>query len=94
MRGVRMALANVEFRVPIDENFSIVGFYDIGRVWRGGTRAPFLPSTVDSDEWLKSPGVGIRFKSPFGLIRVDVARGDRPNGKKETEYHFGFGEMF
>lgn len=94
MRGVRMALANVEFRVPIDENFSIVGFYDIGRVWRGGTRAPFLPPTVDSDEWLKSPGVGIRFKSPFGLIRVDVARGDRPNGKKETEYHFGFGEMF
>lgn len=81
-RGDAMVLGNVELRVPIDKNISFVAFYDIGKTWMRG-------SSFSDTPWMKSPGIGIRLKTPLGNVRVDVARGD-----DETEFHFGFGEMF
>lgn len=78
-----MFLGNVELRIPIDENFSIVAFYDIGNAWNKNTGAGF-----DLNDLEDSPGIGVRVKTPLGNIRVDVAKGD------ETQFHFGFGEMF
>ncbi len=82
-KGHEMALGNFEIRIPIDENFSIVGFYDIGNAWNKNSGNRFDLSDLED-----SPGIGVRVKTPLGNIRVDVASGD------ETEFHFGFGEMF
>ena len=83
-KGHEMFLGNIELRVPIDENFSVVAFYDIGNAWNTELGAGF-----DLSDLRDSPGVGVRVKTPLGNIRVDVAKGDN-----ETEFHFGFGEMF
>lgn len=82
-KGHEMFLGNVELRIPIDENFSIVAFYDIGNAWDKTRGAGFSFDNLED-----APGVGVRVKTPLGNIRVDVAKGD------ETQFHFGFGEMF
>lgn len=82
-KGHEMFLGNVELRIPIDENFSIVAFYDIGNAWSKTEGEGF-----SFDDLEDAPGVGVRVKTPLGNIRVDVAKGD------ETQFHFGFGEMF
>ncbi len=82
-KGHEMFLGNAEVRIPVDENFSIVLFYDIGNAWDKNLGAGF-----DLNDLENSPGVGVRVKTPLGNIRVDVGKGD------ETQFHFGFGEMF
>lgn len=82
-KGHEMFLANAELRIPIDENFSIVAFYDIGNAWDKTRGTDF-----DLNDLEDSPGLGVRVKTPIGNIRVDVAKGD------DTQFHFGFGEMF
>ena len=82
-KGHEMFLGNVELRIPIDENISIVAFYDTGMAWNKKIGGKF-----DFSDLVDSPGIGVRVKTPLGNIRVDVAKGD------ETQFHFGFGEMF
>ena len=94
-RGDKMVLANAELRVPIDENVSVVAFYDVGRVWNDLPGDPFVEAQKrTTSRWLTSPGLGVRVNTPIGNVRIDVARGTDVNGKTQTEYHFGFGEMF
>ncbi len=82
-KGHEMFLGNIELRFPIDENISIVAFYDTGMAWDKKAGGKF-----DFSDLVDSPGIGVRVKTPLGNIRVDVAKGD------ETQFHFGFGEMF
>ncbi|MGI6076529.1 MAG: BamA/OMP85 family outer membrane protein, partial [Pyramidobacter sp.] len=84
-KGHEMFLGNAELRIPVDENFSLVVFYDIGRAWNKDSASH---SSFDLNDLEDSPGVGVRVKTPLGNIRLDVAKGD------ETQFHFGFGEMF
>ena len=56
---------------------------DTGYAWDKKQGAKF-----DFSDLVDSPGIGVRVKTPLGNIRVDVAKGD------ETQFHFGFGEMF
>ena len=84
-RGHEMFLGNVELRIPIDENISIVAFYDTGMAWNKTSQEN---GKFDFSDLVDSPGIGVRVKTPLGNIRVDVAKGD------ETQFHFGFGEMF
>ena len=81
--GEDMLLGNFELRVPVDKNFSIVGFYDIGRAWRSGSDNSSFGSDMGS-----SPGFGVRINTPLGNLRLDYATGD------EGRFHFGFGELF
>ncbi|MCK9341021.1 MAG: BamA/TamA family outer membrane protein [Synergistaceae bacterium] len=81
--GEEMLLGNFELRVPMDKNFSLVAFYDIGRSWRKeGDTASF------GSEMGSSPGFGVRINTPLGNLRLDYATGD------EGRFHFGFGELF
>ena len=77
-----MLLGNFELRLPVDKNFSLVGFYDIGRAWRKGEDASF------GSDMGTSPGFGVRINTPLGNLRLDYATGD------EGRFHFGFGELF
>lgn len=77
--GGEMVLANFEIRVPVQDAFSIVGFYDIGMA---------SDDSAFSDT-VSGYGFGVRVKTPLGNIRVDFA-----TGEQESFTHFSFGEMF
>ena len=81
--GEDMLLGNFELRLPIDKNFTLVGFYDIGRAWRKNSDNSSFGSDMGS-----SPGFGVRINTPLGNLRLDYATGD------EGRFHFGFGELF
>lgn len=78
-QGSEMVLGNFELRIPVQETFSIVGFYDIG-----------MANNDSAFSDVKSGyGIGVRVRTPIGNIRLDFA-----TGEYETRTHFGFGEMF
>lgn len=64
-RGDRMVLFSGELRVPVLEGIQGVFFLDAGDAWRKG----------DSIRLNAGAGVGVRFFSPFGAIRLDIAAG-------------------
>ena len=70
IRGDRMALGSAEARVPLGTETSGVLFVDVGNAW--------LPGQSTSFSGLKtSIGMGLRFQSPVGPIRFDVAVGNQ-----------------
>jgi outer membrane protein insertion porin family len=78
-RGDEMVLGNFEFRLPVQEAFSLVLFYDTG----------YASNDFSFSDVKDSVGFGIRVRTPLGNLRLDVAEGDY-----ETYTHFGFGELF
>ncbi|WP_395093800.1 outer membrane protein assembly factor [Armatimonas sp.] len=70
VRGDRMALGSAEVRVPLGADTAGVLFVDAGNAW--------LPGQNVSASGLKvGGGVGLRFQSPLGPIRFDLAFGNR-----------------
>ncbi len=64
--GENSVVANLELRLPLGSNrWSGVVFADVGRVWTDG----FLGAAEDF-QW--SPGIGVRYRSPVGPIRLDI----------------------
>lgn len=63
--------ANLELRFPfLFDNFQGATFVDVGQVW---ARTPDQVLTVDLGDLELSPGFGVRWFSPVGPVRVDVA---------------------
>ena len=69
IRGDRMLLASLEARVPLGSGLQGALFVDYGNAWEPGTRASLsnLKAGV---------GAGLRFLTPIGPLRLDVAYGD------------------
>lgn len=59
--GSRLAVGSVEFDFPVRENWSAALFADTGSAWD------------DAAEFSSSVGFGVRWYSPLGPIRVDLA---------------------
>jgi len=55
--------ASIELRLPVGQKFVVVGFVDSGQVWR---------SDDDRVSLVATPGVGIRYRSPVGPLRMDL----------------------
>lgn len=85
--GNGLVLLNLELRFPL---FSSVGgavFFDSGNVWRDWR-------DVDSG-FRNALGVGVRYLSPIGPLRVDVGyKLDRKPAESDFELHFSFGNPF
>lgn len=70
--GTWVAEANVEMRFPLFiPDLQGVVFFDAGQVWVGRSEASLRDLAT-------SPGVGVRYMSPIGPIRVDLGYGSRP----------------
>jgi translocation and assembly module TamA len=80
--------AQLEARVGVTGSIDAVGFYDIGIV-----DAAQFPS--DDANWHAGAGVGVRYNTPIGPIRLDIAT---PVGNGETfdgfEFYIGIGQTF
>ena len=63
--GTRVLEGNLELRFPIGLNLEGVMFTDVGQVWGGRDE-------VDLSKLAITPGVGVRYLSPVGPIRIDL----------------------
>lgn len=66
-RGTRALAGSVEYRLPVMEAIQGALFVDAGAVW--------TPSQGEQARLRWGAGVGLRFASPIGLLRLDVAYG-------------------
>ncbi len=62
---------SVELRFPLSRNWRGAAFVDFGQVWQVATQDG-VGSAATLGNIVVSPGLGIRYGSPIGPIRVDV----------------------
>ncbi len=62
--GNALLIGNLEVLVPLVSRFELVGFYDVGNVYRS-------LSAIRVSEFSHAVGLGLRIKTPFGPLRVD-----------------------
>ncbi len=70
IHGDRLLLGSLEGRVPLAPGIQGVLFTDVGNAWEAGQNRGVRSLKT-------GVGVGLRFLSPIGPIRLDVAYGDR-----------------
>ncbi|HQH80579.1 MAG: Outer membrane protein assembly factor BamA precursor [bacterium ADurb.Bin270] len=79
---------NEEMRIRVMKNFQLAGFFDIGS----------LTDSFGAINWntvRRSVGLGIRYVTPVGPIRVDYGfKLDRKTGESRGRVHITFGYVF
>ncbi len=92
-RGNNLLLVNVEYRHPITDSLTGVGFVDVGDAWGGEFRTVVPGFSIAAEDQGLEPhigvGVGLRVKTPLGPIRLDLGFGEEGN-----QAHFSFGQAF
>jgi translocation and assembly module TamA len=85
--GTAISAGTVEMRQRILGSYGVVGFVDVGQVSSNG--APF------TSNWHAGAGVGARYYTPIGPIRLDVAvpLNKLPGGDR-LELYIGIGQAF
>lgn len=87
--GASFAVASAEVRAGVTEKIGLVGFYDYGTV--GYDAFP------DGDRSHSGAGVGIRYQTPVGPIRLDVATPVSSFGDEDErsfQVYVGIGQAF
>jgi translocation and assembly module TamA len=85
--GNAIATGTVEVRQRILGSYGVVGFVDVGQVSSNG--APF------TSNWHSGAGIGARYYTPIGPIRLDVAVPlDKLPGGDSFELYIGIGQAF
>ncbi len=86
--GRSLFIYSLELRSRIGENFGLVLFYDIGNVYENSL--PDFKTKV-----LQSTGLGVRYYTPIGPIRLDVAVPlTRRHIDNYLEVYFSIGQSF
>jgi len=79
--GRRVAVASAEYTHWFGENWGLAGFVDAGNAWDGDSEL----------EAVLGVGAGVRFRTPIGPIRADVAYGEQTG---TFRLHFSVGYSF
>lgn len=100
--GTVLLIANVELRFPMPllsrYNFGAVVFADAGNVWTDvdellGSAFGFrFDENYERTDMRYACGFGLRYRTPFGPIRADVAVPIKRRGHRR--FHFGIGHTF
>ncbi|AXC48896.1 outer membrane protein assembly factor [Paracoccus suum] len=87
--GMSLAVINAETRFQVREKIGLVAFADAGRVWADS-------SFKGSSGWQSGAGVGVRYLTPIGPIRLDVAAPlkSEPDTGKGVQLYLGLGQAF
>ena len=78
--GTRKVLINTEYRHNFSKTIQAILFYDRGNAFDG---------SFDINNTHSSTGIGFRYITPIGPIRLDLAKGD-----SDLFLHFGLGQLF
>ena len=81
--GDKSLVFNVEYRFPLAENFQAVLFADWGQAWDIG-------QSINLDDLKFGRGIGVRFDTPLGPIRLDYGINEEGVGKT----YFSLGHTF
>lgn len=97
--GHELLILNSEARIPlpIKKNLSLVTFYDGGNVFPSvGFRDFSSPNqNVTGIGYANNVGLGLRYSTPVGPIRIDIGRNLNPvQGVQSTNYFIGIGQAF
>jgi outer membrane translocation and assembly module TamA len=85
--GEALVVINEELRLELPWDLVGLAFFDAGQVWA-------RPGDADLD-LAKSIGLGLRARSPLGLLRFDAAYPlDRRPEEARYKLYFGFGNAF
>jgi outer membrane protein assembly complex protein YaeT len=91
--GNGMVVINTELRLPVWKSLGAALFLDAGNVFQNA-------SDISLGDLRASPGLGLRYRSPLGPVRVDLGfKLDRRrfrNGEREqlTAFHISIGQAF
>ncbi len=86
--GDTRIISTAEIIIPVRKELRLVTFFDMGDVYGSD-------EDIDISTFKKSVGAGIRFFSPFGLIRIDWGyKLEKESGEDPYEIHFGIGAPF
>ena len=86
--GNAFVLTNLELRTYLGKSFGLVTFLDGGNVWR-------KTSDIKLSEMKYTAGMGIRYNTPVGPVRVDYGHKlQREKGESAGEIHFTIGHAF
>jgi len=86
--GNGLVIFNAELRAPVAGGLGVVGFLDTGNVFA-------RVADIDFSELRSAVGGGVRYKSPFGPIRVDIGfKVKRQPGEGLTAWFVSFGQAF
>ena len=91
--GHGLIVLNAELRIPVGRGIGAVGFFDAGNVFANA-------GDVSLGKVRGTVGMGIRYQSPIGPIRVDLGmkldRRQLENGSRErlTALHVSIGQAF
>jgi len=81
--GDKSLVFNVEYRFPLAENFQAVLFADWGQAWE-------IDQSINLGDLKFGRGVGVRFDTPLGPIRLDYGINEEGEGKT----YFSIGHTF
>ncbi len=79
--GSYMTTGSLEYNHRIKNNWWGAAFVDVGDAW-----------TANKPEWKTSVGVGVRWVSPVGPVRFDIAHGIE-NQDDDVMFHFSMGPL-
>ncbi|MBI4689945.1 MAG: outer membrane protein assembly factor BamA [Nitrospirae bacterium] len=86
--GNAFTLTNLEMRTLVAKGFGLVVFLDGGNVWQ-------KTSDIELSEMKYTVGMGIRYSTPVGPVRVDYGHKlKREEGESRGEIHFSIGHAF
>ena len=84
--GTQFVAASVEARVRVGDNLGLVGFLDMGSVGVAGLSG--------ADDWHAGGGVGIRYATVVGPIRLDLALPVGGSTGDGLQVYVGLGQAF
>jgi len=87
--GRSMMIYSLEGRCKFSENFGVVAFYDIGNVYS-------CPLPEFNKKMLQSAGIGLRYYTPVGPLRLDIAfpLNRRSHHDNAFQLYFSVGQAF
>ncbi|MCI0418590.1 MAG: outer membrane protein assembly factor BamA [Acidobacteria bacterium] len=86
--GNALVTANAELRIPVTGNFALAPFYDTGNVFA-------RLKDIHLSNFSNTLGLGMRYKTPFGPLRVDVGFNlSPPLGFPTRQIFFTIGNPF
>lgn len=94
--GPQLVILNSEFRIPIpvslplvNRNLGFATFYDGGNVF------PYVGFRDFAKNWTNSVGVGLRYNTPVGPVRIDLGHNlNAVPGIKSTQIFVTLGQAF